>query len=276
MTENTSQQSSQTNKDGLGHYADIHGLSMYYEIHGEGFPLVLLHGGISAIGTSFGKVLPDLARGRKIIGVEQQGHGHTADIDRPLTYEGMANDTIALLSHLGIEQADFYGYSVGAGVATQIAIVRPSLVRKLVLQSFSITLDGLQPGFMESMDAMKVENTLGSPFAEEYARIAPHPQDWATVFNKTRQLDLDFAGWPPEAFAAIQAPTLILMGDADIIRPEHGVEMLRLLGGGENFFTAGPSRAHLAILPNTNHVSIADHSEWLVSMITQFLDALAP
>ena len=110
MSESTTQHSNERNKDGRGSYAEVHGLKMYYEIHGEGFPLVLLHGGLSAIGTSFGKVLPGLARGRQVIAIEQQAHGHTADIDRPLTYQRMANDTIALLSHIGIERADFFGY----------------------------------------------------------------------------------------------------------------------------------------------------------------------
>lgn len=266
-----------TNKDSKGNYAEVNGLSMYYEIHGEGYPLVLLHGGISGIGTSFGKILPHLASGRKIIGIEQQGHGHTPDIaDRPITYEQMATDTITLLSHLGIKQADFFGYSVGAGVATQIAIVRPSLVRKLVLAAFSINLDGLQPGFIKSMEAMRPEDTLGSPFAEEYASIAPNPQHWDTMVYKIKQLDLDFVGWPDEAFASIKAPTLIIIGDADIVRPEHGVEMLRLLGGGENGFTTGPVRAQLAILPGTNHIDVADRVELLVPMMTRFLDTPAP
>jgi pimeloyl-ACP methyl ester carboxylesterase len=150
MTESTPRRPDEMNRDGKGNYADIHGLKMYYEIHGEGFPLVLLHGGLSAIGTSFGKVLPDLARGRQLIAIEQQAHGHTADIDRPLTYELMATDTIALLSHLGIEEADFYGYSIGAGIAMQTAIVRPAMVHKLVIATPAFNPAGFHPGLMEN------------------------------------------------------------------------------------------------------------------------------
>ncbi len=142
------------NKESKGSYAEVHGLKMYYEIHGEGFPLVLLHGGLSAIGTSFGKVLPGLARERQVIAIEQQAHGHTADIDRSLTYQQMANDTIALLSYLGIEQADFFSYSIGAGIAMQIAIEHPSLVRKLVLATPISTRDGFHPGVLAGMEAL--------------------------------------------------------------------------------------------------------------------------
>src|SRR5579872_315155 len=132
MTENTIQHSDGVDKSIRGLYAEIHGLKMYYEIHGAGFPLVLLHGGLSAIGTSFGKLLPDLADGRQVIAIEQQAHGHTADSDRPLTYRQMAEDTITLLSHIGVEQADFFGYSIGAGIAMEIAIEHPARIRKLV------------------------------------------------------------------------------------------------------------------------------------------------
>ncbi len=146
MTENTTQHAHEMNKDGKGSYAEVHGLKMYYEIHGEGFPLVLLHGGLSTIDTSFGKVLPGLAGRRQVIAIEQQAHGHTADSDRPLTYQWMANDTIALLSHIGIECADFFGYSIGAGIAIEIAIEHPKVVRKLVVATPIFTADGFQPG----------------------------------------------------------------------------------------------------------------------------------
>ena len=132
MTESTTQHAHEMNTDGKGSYAEVHGLKMYYEIHGEGFPLVLLHGGLSTIVTSFGKVLAGLAEGRQVIAIEQQAHGHTADVDRPLTYQQMASDTIALLSDIGIECADFFGYSMGGNVALAVVIRHPKLVRKLV------------------------------------------------------------------------------------------------------------------------------------------------
>ncbi len=147
MTENTTQHSDGVDKSIQGLYAEIHGLKMYYEIHGAGFPLVLLHGGLSAIGTLFGKLLPGLADGRQVIAIEQQAHGHTADIDRPLTYRQVAEDTITLLSHIGVEQADFFGYSIGAGIAMEIAIEHPARIRKLVAATPIARASGFQPDF---------------------------------------------------------------------------------------------------------------------------------
>jgi pimeloyl-ACP methyl ester carboxylesterase len=133
-------------KDG---YASVNGLKMYYEIHGIGQPLVLLHGAFSGIGTSFGEILPQLAETRQVIAFELQAHGRTADINRPLSLEGMADDTAAALDQLGIERADIFGYSMGAGVALRVAIRHSAVVRKLVLAAVTYTLDGIQPGLME-------------------------------------------------------------------------------------------------------------------------------
>src|SRR2546421_3340879 len=152
-------------------YVPVNGLEMYYEIHGTGRPLVLLHGGMSGIGTSFGPVLPLLAKTRQVIAVEFQAHGRTADIDRDLRFEHLADDTIALLHHLGVESADFFGYSIGAGVAVEIALQAPTLVGKLVLASVSYTRDGLHPGVLDGIDLLTPENMVGTPWEEEYLRI---------------------------------------------------------------------------------------------------------
>ena len=276
MTESTTEHSNEMNKDGKGSYAEIHGLKMYYEIHGAGFPLVLLHGGLSAIGTSFGKMLPALARERQIIAIEQQAHGHTADIDRPLTYKQMANDTIALLSHIGIERADFFGYSIGAGIAMEIAIEHPSMVHKLVIATPIFTADGFQPGVLAGMEALQPEHLAGSPFQQEYERFAPNPQDWPRLIAKMKQLNREFVDWSPEAIASIKAPTLLIAGDSDIVRLEHVVELFRLLGGGVSGDHVGLPNVQLAVLPGTTHVTLVDRADWLVSMITGFLDALRP
>ncbi|HEX6482437.1 MAG TPA: alpha/beta hydrolase [Ktedonobacteraceae bacterium] len=276
MTENTTQHAQEMNKDGLGSYAEVHGLAMYYEIHGEGFPLVLLHGGLSTIGTSFGKVLPGLAGGRQVIAIEQQAHGHTADADRPLTYQQMANDTIALLSHIGIEQADFFGYSIGGGIAMEIAIEHPKMVRKLVVATPISNADGFQPGVLEGMEALQPEHLAGSPFQEEYERSAPNPQDWPRLIAKTKQLDREFVGWSSEAMASIKMPTLLIAGDSDIVCPEHVVELFRLLGGGVSGDNVGLPHVQLAVLPGTTHITLMDRADWLVSMITGFLDASRP
>src|SRR5436190_19292852 len=221
---------------------------MYYEIHGNGrpqvptVPLVLLHGNLSTISTSFGKVLPQLSSTRRIIAVEQQGHGHTADIDRPFSIKQWADDTTALLHHLGIEQADFFGYSSGGAVALEIALRSPALeialrspalVRKLVWAGgTSYRRDGLYPELLVAGEAMKPEDLDGSPFQQEYASIAPHPENWHRLVAKVADLDRTIGDRSREDMASVKAPTLLIIGDSDIVRPEHVVEMFRLLGGG--------------------------------------------
>ena len=172
-----------------GSYVSVNGLSMYYEIHGEGQPLVLLHGAFSAIGTSFGKILPGLAQARRVIAFELQGHGRTADIDRPLTLEGMADDVAAALPQLGIEEADVLGYSSGGSVALHFALRHPEMLRKLILMSVSYNLGGLHPGLMEGMGEMKPEMMYGSPWHDEYMRLAPRPEDFNRLFEKKTQMD---------------------------------------------------------------------------------------
>jgi pimeloyl-ACP methyl ester carboxylesterase len=258
-------------------YAPVNGLKMYYEIHGSGQPLVLLHGNLSAIGTSFGKVLPQLAATRRIIAVEQQGHGHTADIDRPFSIAQWAQDTTALLRHLLIEQADFFGYSSGGAVALEIALRSPALVRKLVLAGgTSYSRDGFYPELLAAGESMKPEDLDGSPFQQEYARIAPHPEQWHRLVAKIADLDRASGDWSGEALASIKAPALLIIGDSDIVRPEHTVAMFRLLGGGVPGDLVGLPRSQLAILPGTTHVTLVDRAEWLVSMIEAFLDTPLP
>lgn len=256
-----------------GNYAPVNGLQMYYEVHGAGQPLVLLHGAFSAIGTSFGAVLPGLAESRQVIAFELQGHGHTADIDRPLSTEQMADDAAAALHYLGIEQADIFGYSMGAAVALHLVLRHPQLVRKVVLAAVSFKMSGVHPGVMEGLGEMKPEMMFGSPWHDEYMRIAPDPDHFATLFAKKTQMDREHKDIPAEDIAAIKAPTLIIIGDSDLIRPEHAVEMFRLLGGGVFGDVAGLPKSQLAILPGTTHVSLVSRADWLVSMVTEFLDA---
>jgi len=257
-------------------YARVNGLNMNYEIHGEGQPLVLLHGALSAIGTSFGKLLPDLAKERQVIAVEMQGHGHTADIDRPLRYENLAADITALLTQIGIDQADLFGWSLGAGVALQTAIRHPEYVRKLVLASVTYNSGGLYPELLAGIAHATPEDMAGTPFYEEYMRIAPHPQDFPRLFARQQQLDGELQDWPVEAIRAIKAPTLLIIGDSDIVRPEHTVELFRLPGGGVPGDPAGLPRSQLAVLPGTTHVMVVERTEWLVSMLTQVLDTPIP
>jgi pimeloyl-ACP methyl ester carboxylesterase len=255
-------------------YVSVNGLNMYYEVHGKGQPLVLLHGAFSAIGTSFGKILPQLAGTRQVIAFELQAHGHTADIDRPLSLEGMADDTASAIRELGLESADILGYSMGAAVALHVALRHPHVVRKLVLASVSYTLSGIHPGLMEGLGDMTPEMMYGSPWHAEYMKIAPHPEHFARLFAKKIEMDRQTRDIPAENIKAIKAPTLLIIGDSDLVRPEHAVEMFRLLGGGVFGDTpAGLPNSQLAVLPGTSHVTVVDRSELLVPMITSFLAA---
>jgi pimeloyl-ACP methyl ester carboxylesterase len=264
------------NQDAQGSYAPVNGLQMYYEVHGTGRPLVLLHGAFSAIGTSFGRILPSLARTRQVIAVEQQAHGRTADIDRPLRVEQMADDTVALLRHLGIDNADVFGYSMGAAVGLQMALRHPDLVRKLVFMSAAYALEGVHPGLMEGLGEMQPEMMHGSQWHEEYLAIAPRPQDFPALFAKKQEMDRNTPQPSSADIEALRAPTLIMLGDSDLVRPEHAVEMFRLRGGGVFGDLAGLPSSQLAILPGTTHVSIAERADWLVPMVEAFLDAPLP
>ena len=255
-------------------YASVNGLQMYYEIHGAGQPLVLLHGAMSAIGTSFGQLLPGLAQNRRVIAFELQGHGRTADIDRPLSYEALADDVAAALQQLGIEQADIGGYSMGADVALRVAIRHPEVVRKLVLASGSYSLSGIHPGVLDGSGETKAEMMHGSPWHTEYMQIAPHPENFAALFAKTSQMDRDLPDVPAETIQALKMPTLLIIGDSDIVRPEHTVEMFRLLGGGVfGDMPPGLPASQLAILPGTSHVTVVHRADLLLPILTAFLDA---
>lgn len=255
-------------------YVPVDGFEMYYEIYGSGHPLVLLHGNLSTIGTSFGKVIPALSATRRVIAVEQQGHGHTADIDRPFSTEQWAQDTIALVRHLGVEQADFFGYSSGGAVALEIALRAPEMVRKFVFAGgTTYSRAGFYPELLAGAEHMKPEDLDGSPFQQAYDSVAPHPENWHRLVEKVADLDRATNGWPSDVIASLKPPALLLIGDSDIVRPEHVMEMFRLLGGGVPGDLVGLPRSQLAILPGTTHVMIPDRAEWLSSMVLAFLDA---
>jgi pimeloyl-ACP methyl ester carboxylesterase len=268
------------NGESRGGYAEVNGLKMYYEIHGTGQPLVVLHGAYMTIET-MGEIVPSLAETRQVIAVELQGHGHTADIDRPLTYEHMADDVAALLHRLGIEEADVFGFSMGGATALQVAIRHPEVVRKLVVASASYTSDGMHPELLEMIPSITPEAFAGSPIEEEYLRTAPNPDNFPTLVAKLKRLDMEPFAWPKEDIRGIEAPTLLIIGDSDAIRLEHAVEMFGLLGGGVMGDLAGLPKSQLAVLPGTAHFvppgsGLLDRADWLAAMIGRFLDAPIP
>ena len=255
-----------------GRYAMVNGLRMYYEVRGRGgIPLVLMHGAFSNIATDFGKMIPTLAKNRMVIAIEAQGHGHTPDTDSALTYESMADRVAELLRQLRITRADFMGYSMGGGTAMYLAVRHPTLVRKFVyIGGASYNPDGFYPQLMEGEAKMTAKDLAGTPWQKAYARIAPNPQDWPKLVEKIKQLDLNWKGLPDADLRAIKSPALLVVGDADVVKPEHVVQMLRLLGGGVPGDIVGLPRSQLAILPGTTHVTIITRTDWLLSMVTPF------
>jgi pimeloyl-ACP methyl ester carboxylesterase len=263
--------------DPVAGYAAVGDLRMYYEIHGDGRPLVLLHGAYMTIDT-LGSVLSGLARSRQVIAVEQQGHGRTADIDRAVTYEQMADDTAALMRHLEVEAADVVGYSMGGGVALQLAIRHPNIVRKLVVASATFRSDGMHPVALEMFPSITPELFAGSPIEEAYLRLAPNPGDFPKLVEKLTHLDTTHYAWPEEDIRAIAAPAMVVVGDSDGVTLEHAVELFGLLGGGVMGDLAGMPRSQLAVLPGTSHFvppgnGLLDRADWLLAMIMPFLDA---
>ena len=261
-------------------YAPVSGLRMYYEVHGEGRPTLLLHGAYMTI-EMLQPLLSGLARTRQIIAVEQQGHGRTADIDRPITYEQMADDTAALIRHLGLEAADVIGYSLGGGVALQLAIRHGELVRKLVLASAGFSSDAMPEVALEMFPSITPEMFAGSPIEQAYLETAPDPDPFPVLVEKLTRLDTTPFAWPEEDVRAIAAPTLIVLGDSDGIRLEHAVDLFKLRGGGVMGDLQGLPASQLAVLPGTTHFvppgsGLLDRAEWLEAMIPPFLDAPMP
>jgi pimeloyl-ACP methyl ester carboxylesterase len=262
-----------------GRYADVNGLKLDYEIHGSGRPLVLLHGGLGAI-EMFGANLPALAKGRQVIAVDLQGHGRTADIDRPLSVELMADDIAALIKQLGFERADIMGYSLGGGVALQTAIRHPEVVGKLVIVSTPFRRNGFYPeilGMQAQVTAAAAEGMKQTPMYQMYASLAPRSQDWGRLLDKigaAMKVDFDLS----KQISGIKATTLIVAGDADIFPSAHAVEMFGLLGGGKRdggWDGAGRPKSRLAILPGDTHYTIFNDPA-LVATAIAFLDEVPP
>jgi pimeloyl-ACP methyl ester carboxylesterase len=249
---------------------------MYYEIRGSGRPLVMLHGGFMTI-EAMGAIVPMLAAKRRVIAVELEGHGRTADLDRPLAIGQMADDVAGLMAALGVRQADLFGFSLGGMTALRLAMKRPELVRKLVVVSAGYSKAGFYPSITSQWPGITAESLKGSPMEEAYLRTAPDPAHWPVFVGKMRDLIVGMEGWTEAEVRSIKAPTLLVLADADAIRPEHAVAMFRLLGGAPEHGGMGPlPESQLAIVPGTTHFNIMYQTDLLAPIVERFLDASGP
>jgi pimeloyl-ACP methyl ester carboxylesterase len=260
-----------------GEYADVNGVKLYYESHGSGSPLVLLHGGLGS-GEVFGPILPALAAKHRVILVDLQGHGRTADVDRPIDVRLMADDIAALIDHLGLDKPDLVGYSLGGGVALQTAVKHPQKVGKLVSAAANIRRDAIPPEMLAQqgqVNAAAAEFLKDTPMYELYHRVAPQPENFPLLLDKlgaAMAIDFDYS----EDVRGLQVPTLIIAADADMAPPSHYVEIFKLLDGGlrDGGWTGEgrPRGGHaLAILPGLTHYNLAD-SPLFAAVTLDFLD----
>ncbi|MGH2402126.1 MAG: alpha/beta fold hydrolase [Candidatus Limnocylindria bacterium] len=266
-----------TETKGTGEYAEVNGINLYYETHGTGRPMILLHGGLGS-GEMFGPNLPALGASHRVINVDLQGHGRTADIDRPIDIRLMADDIAALIDHLGLDKPDLVGYSLGGGVAFFTAVKYPEKVGKLVMAAANIRRDAIPAEMLAQqgqVNAAAAEFMKDTPMYELYHRVAPRPEDFGRLLDKIGEAmakDFDFS----EELRAIQIPTMLVCADADMAPPSHYVEAFKLLDGGlrdGGWMGEGrPKGGHaLAVLPGTTHYNLAV-SPLFAAVALDFLD----
>jgi pimeloyl-ACP methyl ester carboxylesterase len=266
-----------TETKGVGEYAEVNGINLYFETHGTGRPLILLHGGLGS-GEMFGPILPTLAEGHQVIAVDLQGHGRTADIDRPIDFRLMADDIAALIDHLALQKPDIVGYSLGGGVAFFTAVKYPEKVGRLVIASANMRRDAIPPEMLAQqaqVNAAAAESLKDTPMYQLYQRVAPRPEDFPRLLDKMGESmaqDFDFS----EEVRSLQVPTMIVAADADMAPPSHYVEVFKLLDGGlrdGGWMGEGrPKGGHaLAILPGLTHYNLAS-SPLFAAVTLSFLD----
>ena len=254
-------------------YAPVNGLNMYYEVHGSGEPVVLLHGGFMTITSNWAGWIDELSKTRKVIAVEMQGHGRTADIPRELSSENHADDVAALLKYLKISRADLIGYSMGGGVAMQVAVRHPDQVRRVVVMSSTFRRDGMVQEGLDAMPKLTAETFKGSPIEAEYKRLSPTPDQFSKFVERMVAADSKAKDLSADQLQSTTAPMFFIHGDADGIRLQHVAEMFRLKGGEIHGDLRPRSASRLAILPNTTHVTLMERISIIVPMVNDFLDA---
>ncbi len=254
-------------------YAPVNGLKMYYEVHGSGEPVVLLHGAFMTIPNNWTGWIGELSKTRKVIAVEMQGHGRTADIERDFSSENLADDVAALLDYLKIPSADLIGYSMGGGVAMQCAIRHPEKVRKVVSISAAFRHDGWVKEALDVFPQLTSEAFKGSPVETGYKKLSPTPNEFPNFVKRVAAMAVKPYDFGADKLKATKAPMFFIHGDADGVRLEHISEMFRLKGD-EIFGDMRPrSASRLAILPNTTHVTLMERMPVIVPMVNDFFDA---
>ena len=258
-----------------GKRVDINGMKMYYEVSGAGEPLVILHGAYMNI-PSMGGIIPRLAKTHKVYAIEFQGHGRTTDIDRPITYQNLADDVAAFMDSVGLTKADVFGYSMGAQAGLQLAIRHPDRVNKLVLASAAYDLRGWQPAYTAVIPQMTVEMILSMPMAADYKKLAPDTSAFPELVRKLIALEKEPMAWEQDV-RQVKTPVLLIAGDADVATLEHEVSLFRLLGGGGMGDMGQPLPAsRMAILPATSHTAVITQVDRLHSFIEPFLKGETP
>jgi len=254
-------------------YAPVNGLKMYYEIQGNGEPLVMIHGAFMAITGDWEDWIKELARTRKVIAIEMQGHGRTADIDRDITPANIADDVSSLLDYLKISKADVLGYSLGGGAAMQFAIRHPDKVRKVVVISYPFRRDGWAKEVNDGLSRLSADVFKGSPMESEYKRLNPRPDDFPRFITHVVTSNRGPWDFGADKLAATTTPMFFVNGDADGVRLEHLAEIYKLKGGGMSGDMQPRSESRLVILPNTTHVTLMSRMSIIVPMVNDFLDA---
>lgn len=255
-------------------YAPINGLKMYYEVHGNatGTPLVLVHGSYMNIPLNWAQLLPELSKTRTVIALELQGHGRTADTDRPYSYDAMADDVAALIKHLKYENADILGYSLGGSIAINTAIRHPEVVRKLVVVSAPANSEGWLPEVNAVIATIQPEFFEQTPLKTTYDELAPNPTNWKNFVSKLAKFETLPFDFDMEKVQKIQAPVLLVIGDSDGMVLEHAVALFKAWGGGVFGDMAGLPKSQLAVLPASTHVGLMMQTGWVTSMVPAFLD----